>query len=186
MNSRIRPGERHANIVDYYCNSALVRRWGRLLRIFPLGSRRRRRIRRRRTVGHSYSVPNAQAVSGCISIGDESQAKPAGCSTLTRPTKSKLFYSCSLPILWLLAVVADHLQTRHDQMILRRGVAGRATALRVLRDCTGHGDCVPHVRTKRNGLAAKIPRLAIFVCERVDICCRGLPRSEESRVGKES
>src|ERR1035437_4846572 len=114
MNSRIRPGERHANIVDYYCNSALVRRWGRLLRIFPLGSRRRRRIRRRRTVGHSYSVPNAQAVSSCISIGDESQAKPAGCSTLTRPTKSKLFYSCSLPILWLLAVVADHLQTRHD------------------------------------------------------------------------
>src|ERR1017187_9145327 len=130
MNSRIRPGERHANIVDYYCNSALVRRWWRLLRIFPLGSRRRRRIRRRRTVGHSYSVPNAQAVSGCISIGDESQAKPAGGSTLTRPTKSKLFYSCLLPILWLLAVVADHLQTRHDQMILRRGVAGRAAALK--------------------------------------------------------
>jgi hypothetical protein len=29
-----------------------------------------------------------------------------------------------LPILWLLlAVVADHLQARHEQMILRRGVA---------------------------------------------------------------
>jgi hypothetical protein len=40
MNSRIRPGERHAYVVAHYCNSAFVRRRWRLLRILPLGANR--------------------------------------------------------------------------------------------------------------------------------------------------
>jgi hypothetical protein len=52
-------------------------------------------------------------------------------------------------------------------MVLRRGVAA---ALRILRDCAGHCDCVPDVHIKWNSPAPKIPRFAVFICEHVDAC----------------
>src|SRR5579862_2610551 len=60
----------------------------------------------------------------------------------------------ALPILLLLAVVSDHVQFRYDQMILRGCVAA---ILRVVRNCAGYLDCLPHVGTKWNGPAAKVP-----------------------------
>jgi hypothetical protein len=44
-----------------------------------------------------------------MSVSDEPQRKPAWCSTLATPTRRILPYSRLLPVLWLLAVVADHL-----------------------------------------------------------------------------
>ena len=73
----------------------------------------------------------------------------------------------TVPILQPLAVVSEHFKVRFDEMILRRSVRVRVVC-RLLRDIAGHGDRVPHVRTKSKGLAAKIPQLAVFVCEHVD------------------
>ena len=106
MSSRVRPGECHAHIVAYYCNSILVRRRWRLLRIFPLGSRRRRRIRRRRTVGHSHPVFNGQVVDGFMIVDDEPQPKPGCGSILASQLRTKCptrvccrFYGC-LQLSW--------------------------------------------------------------------------------------